>query len=578
MKTPVFQRLDFKSARRDFAEPTELLYEIDRRVRERGDDGVWIYRPPLEALLAMVPSDSGLPLFGLPFAVKDNIDVSGWPTTAGCPEFTYTAKEDAAVVACLRRLGAIPVGKTNLDQFATGLVGTRSPYGIPRSVYHDEYLSGGSSSGSAVAVAAGLASFSLGTDTAGSGRVPAAFNAIVGVKPTRGIVSARGVVPACRSLDCVSVFGTNVADSFEVFAHLRGFDPEDPFSRRHEISALPPVTPRIGIPREDELIFAGDEEMRRLYEDACRHCRKLGWETVEIDFQPFRHAAELLYSGPWLAERFAAVGEFLLNHPDSGHPVVREIIENGAKFSGCDAFRGTYELARLRRVTDREWERMDALLLPTTPTTFRVDQVLADPVRLNSTLGTYTNFVNLLDLAALAVPAGFREDGLPFGVTFVAPAFGDDLLAILGTHFLGEPEPAISKQYVDVSVVGAHLSGQPLNRQLTSRGARLLKSCRTAVNYRLFALANTTPPKPGLVRTLGFTGPGIETEVWRLTPRAFGEFVAEVPAPMGIGTITLDDGSEVKGFLCEVAALDRARDITEFGGWRAYCTLRDHDR
>jgi allophanate hydrolase len=568
MKRPTFPRLDFATVRSNLSDPVELLREIDRRIRERGEDGVWIHRPSLDDLLASVPTDRSLPLFGLPFAVKDNIDVDGWPTTAACPEFAYDAKEDAAVVARLRQLGAIPIGKTNLDQFATGLVGTRSPYGIPRSIYHDDYISGGSSSGSAVAVAAGLASFALGTDTAGSGRVPAAFNGLVGLKPTRGVVSTRGVVPACRSLDCVSVFGANVGDAHEVFSYVRAFDSEDPFARVASPPAVLPVTPRIGIPREDQLTFSGDGGMQKLYAQARVRCQVLGWAIVEIDFTPFRDAAALLYSGSWVAERFAAVGEFLLNHPDAGHPVVKQIIENGARFSAFDAYRGEYELARLRRLAEREWGRMDAMLLPTTPTTFRVEEVLADPLQLNSTLGTYTNFVNLLDLAALAVPAGFRADGLPLGVTFMTPAFGDDFLAVLGAEFLGEGCLTVRQEYVDVSVVGAHLSGQPLNQQLTSRNAQLLKTCRTASNYRLFALSNTTPPKPGLVRTPGFSGQGIETEVWRLSPRAFGQFVAEVPAPMGIGTVSLDDGTQVKGFLCEVAALDGARDITEFGGWR----------
>jgi allophanate hydrolase len=573
MKVPTFPRLEFANVRRDFADPAELLREIDRRIRARGDDGVWIHRPPLDELLANVPAGKSLPLYGLPFAVKDNIDVAGWPTTAACPEFSYTAKEDAVVVARLRELGAIPIGKTNLDQFATGLVGTRSTYGIPRSVFHGDYISGGSSSGSAVAVAAGLASFALGTDTAGSGRVPAAFNALVGLKPTRGVVSTRGVVPACRSLDCVSVFGANVMDAYEILSRIRQFDPEDSFARKEFTPILAPAIPRIGILRANQLTFCGDAEMQRLYEEAQTRCGKLGWEIVEIDFAPFQDAAALLYSGPWVAERFAAVGEFLQRNQSAGHPVVRGIIENAVKFSAVDTFRGTYELARLRRLADQGWERMDALLLPTTPTIFRVEDVLADPVQLNTALGTYTNFVNLLDLAALAVPAGFRADGLPLGVTFIAPAFGDDFLAALGAQFLGEPHLSIPQEYVDVSVVGAHLRGQPLNHQLTSLGARLLKTCRTAVSYRLFALANTTPPKPGLVRSPGFSGPGIETEVWRLTPRAFGEFVAKVPVPMGIGTVTLDDGSEVKGFLCEVAALDGARDITEFGGWRGWLNL-----
>ncbi len=550
----------------------DSIRELDRRIRERGDDGVWIYRPPLDVLLASLPADESLPLFGQTFAVKDNIDVAGWPTTVGCPEFSYVAKEDAPVVARLRALGATPVGKTNLDQFATGLVGVRSPYGIPRSVFSEAHISGGSSSGSAVAVAAGLVNFSLGTDTAGSGRVPAAFNNIVGLKPTRGVLSTRGVVPACRSLDCVSILAANVADAHAVFAVAREFDASDPFSRRWE-PALRNIT-RIGVPSAGQLEFFGDDAMRALFATARERCVALGCEIVEIDFEPFRDAARLLYAGPWVAERAAAVGEFLDANPQAGHPVVRQIITGGAKQSAVQYFRASYELARLRRLAEPEWAKMDALLLPTTPTIYTVEEVLADPVRLNSNLGTYTNFVNLLDLCGLAVPAGFRPDGLPLGVTFLAPAFHDDSLAKLGAAFLGEAPIHVAAAGVELSVVGAHLSGQPLNRQLTSRGAQLVKTCRTAPEYRLYALANTTPPKPGLVRAPGFAGPGIETEVWRMSFAAFGEFVAEVPTPMGIGSVVLDDGSTVKGFLCEVAALDGAREITEFGGWRAFLAAR----
>lgn len=545
----------------------KMLSEIDGRIRERGDDGVWIHRPALEEMLSSVPSDESLPLFGRTFAVKDNIDVAGWPTTAGCAEFSYTPTHDAPVIAKLRALGAIPLGKTNLDQFATGLVGTRSPFGIPRSVFSKAHISGGSSSGSAVAVAAGLADFALGTDTAGSGRVPAAFNNIVGLKPTRGVLSMRGVVPACRSLDCVSIFARTVAEAQRVFAAVREFDALDPFSRPWKPAVR--ELRRIGVPRADQLEFYGDEEMRALYEQA-----KQRFDVVEIDFAPFRDAAKLLYAGPWVAERDAAVGEFLAAHPQAGHPVVRGIIEGAGRYSATDAFRASYELARLRRLADAEWDKMDALLLPTTPTIYTVEEVLADPVRLNSNLGLYTNFVNLLDLCALAVPAGFRGDGLPLGVTFIAPAFHDDELAKLGAAFLGEAPPAIAPGGVALSVVGAHLSGQPLNRQLTSRGAQLVKTCRTANDYRFYALANTTPPKPGLVRAPGFAGPGIETEVWRLSHEAFGEFVAEVPAPMGIGSVVLDDGTTVKGFLCEVAALEGSREITEFGGWRGFLAGR----
>jgi allophanate hydrolase len=565
---PRFPLLDLATVRRDFADPATLLREIDRRICGRGDDSVWIHRPSLDALLASIPPDPSLPLFGIPFAVKDNIDVAGWPTTAACPEFTYVAREDASIVARLRALGAIPIGKTNLDQFATGLAGTRSPYGIPRSVFSEEYISGGSSSGSAVAVAAGLVSFALGTDTAGSGRVPAAFNHLIGLKPTRGVLGTRGVVPACRSLDCVSLFATSVTDASAIFGVAREFDAGDSFARPWH--PAPILGNRLGIPRADQLEFCGDEEMRGLYAKAQQRCAALGYELIEIDFSPFRDCAKLLYAGPWVAERYAAVGEFLDANPGAGHPVVRKIIGGASCYSAIDAFRAGYELAHLRRLAEAEWEKMDAMLLPTTPTIVTVEQLLADPIRLNSLLGTYTNFVNLLDLCALAVPAGFRRDGLPLGVTFLAPAFTDDALARIAAQFLDEPAITTSPAFVDLSVVGAHLSGHPLNRQLTSRDARLVKTCRTAKDYRLYALANTTPPKPGLVRAPAFAGPGIETEVWRLTNEAFGQFVAEVPAPMGIGNVTLEDGTSVKGFLCESAALEGAQEITSFGGWRSF--------
>jgi allophanate hydrolase len=565
---PRFPRLSLETIRRDFPDPEVLLEEIERRIAARGQDAVWIWRPSTEQMLKHLPRDQSLPLFGIPFAVKDNIDVAGWPTTAGCPAFQYLAAEDAPVVARLRALGAFPIGKTNLDQFATGLVGTRSPFGIPRSVFHEDYISGGSSSGSAVAVAAGLVAFALGTDTAGSGRVPAAFNDLVGLKPTRGLLSTRGVVPACRSLDCVSIFSASVADARTLFSAAKGFDEDDPFSRIWREGWR--EVRRIGIPPSEQLEFFGDPEMSDLYTAARARCEALGFECVEIDLTPFLDAARLLYAGPWVAERTAAVGSFIAARGEECHPVVRQIIEGGDRYSAVETFQASYELARLRRRAEQEWERMDALLLPTTPTTYRVEEVLANPLALNANLGTYTNFVNLLDLCALAVPAGFRADGVPLGVTFMAPAFWDEALAALGGQFLGESAGPAPAGFVDLSVVGAHLAGQPLNHQLVSRGARLLQTCRTAPDYRLYALANTVPPKPGLVREPGFSGLGIETEVWRMDTAAFGSFVAEVPTPMGIGTVTLADGTTVKGFLCEVAALDGSEEITAHGGWRAW--------
>jgi allophanate hydrolase len=380
----------------------------------------------------------------------------------------------------------------------------------------------------------------------------------------------RGVVPACRSLDCVSLFAASVADAHEAFARVRTFDPADPFAR--EWRSHWTEVRRIGVPRPDQLEFFGDDEARRLYLGAIERCRALGCELEEIDFEPFRSAAALLYAGPWVAERYAAVGGFLENHRDAGHPVTSRIILDARKYSAVDAFKASYELARLRKVVDRTWTKCDALLLPTTPTAYTVDQLLKEPIELNSRLGTYTNFSNLLDLCALAIPAGFRADRIPLGVTLMASAFHDDALAQFGATVLGEPASIAPARpgYVDLSVVGAHLSDQPLNHQLTSRGARLVKTCRTAADYRLFALANTQPSKPGLTRDPGFAGPGIETEVWRLGYEAFGQFVAEVPAPMGIGNVTLEDGTSVKGFLCEIAALSGARDISSFGGWRPF--------
>jgi allophanate hydrolase len=576
MSTPLrFPPLTLTSLRAQYAagaEPAEIVSTIYDRIARRGQDAVWIHVPPMEEVLAAWPEDRSLPLYGVPFAVKDNIDVAGWPTTAACPAFSYRAKEDAAVVAGLRAAGAVPVGKTNLDQFATGLVGTRSPYGSPTSVFNAEYLSGGSSSGSAVAVAAGLVAFALGTDTAGSGRVPAAFNDLVGWKPSRGLLSARGLVPACRSLDCISIFSHSVSEGDELLAHAGGYDAADSFSRR--APASPPVAfpLRLGVPAVTQRNFFGDKAAAALFEAAIAKCEALGHRCVEIDFSIFHEAARLLYAGPWVAERLATVKAFLPEHPAAMDPIVREIIEGGGRFSAVDAFEGMYELERLRRRAAGEWEKMDALLLPTTGTTYRISEVLAKPVELNTNLGYYTNFVNLLDLCALAVPAGFRpENGLPFGVTFMAPAFSEATLSALGRQFLGEPAPAVAPPAgVLLAVVGAHLSGQPLNRQLTDRHARLERTCRTAPGYRLYALANTAPPKPGLVREPGFAGPGIEVEVWSLSHEAFGDFVAEVPPPMVIGTVQLEGGASCKSFLCEPYALAGAKEITQFGAWRAF--------
>lgn len=581
--------------------PEAVLDAVYARINERDERPVWIHLRTraeagrqLEAAQARKAAGADLPLFGIPFAVKDNIDVAGLPTTAGCPDFAYSPDRSATVVQRLVEAGAILIGKTNLDQFATGLVGTRSPYGIPSSVFDDRYVSGGSSSGSGVAVGAGLVSFALGTDTAGSGRVPAAFNNVVGLKPTKGLVSAGGVVPACRTQDVVSIFAGTAGDALAVLKVMGAYDPADPYSRKAPAAATEPAAwPlgfRFGVPR-DGLEFFGDEAAARLFAAAADRLEALGGTRVEIDFTPFREAAQLLYSGPWVAERLAAIRDFAAASPDSIHPVVRGIMLGAEAIGAVDAFADMYRLAELTRKADAEWAKMDVLLLPTTGTTYSIEDLLADPVRLNSNLGYYTNFVNLMDLSAIAVPAGFRpsggpKGGLPFGVTLVGPAFADGALAVLADRLhraqalpIGATRqlpqgPALDADSavpgtVRLAVVGAHLSGQPLNHQLTGRGARLVRTARTDAGYRLYALAGTVPAKPGLVRDAGGAG-GIELEIWEQTEAAFGSFVAEVPPPMAIGTVRLEDGTAVKGFLCEPAALAGAEDITGYGGWRRW--------
>lgn len=566
--------------------PSEVVRSIHERIRTRGERPVWISTVSLESMLERAaaleadPKAKDLPLYGIPFAVKDNIDAAGIATTAGCPAYAYTPSKSATVVERLLAAGAILAGKTNLDQFATGLVGVRSPFGVCSSVFDKRYISGGSSSGSAVAVASSLVSFALGTDTAGSGRVPAAFNNLVGLKPTRGAFSMSGVVPACRSLDCVSVFTKNPADVSKVFAAAAGFDPADWSSRvpARGDGAAPWLSSkfRFGVLPESQREFFGDAAAAALYAAAIERMKTRGGEAVEIDYTPFRDAAQLLYSGPWVAERLAAIELFLKDHADDVHPVVRGIIAGASKFNAVDAHRASYRLEELKRAASAEWRKMDVLLLPTTGTTYTIEQVLADPVKLNTNLGYYTNFVNLMDLAALAIPAGFRPNGLPFGVTLIGPAFSDPALLALAERFSRDDSPAPVKApgCIEVAVLGAHLTGQPLNHQLTSRGARLVSTRRTAKNYRFYALRDTVPPKPGLVREDGFAGPGIEVEIWSVPEDAFGSFVAEVPPPLAIGNAELDDGSWVKCFVCEPFAVAGSREITALGGWRAYLETR----
>ena len=553
-----------------------MIQEIFKQIRAKGERPIWISLADEDIAIARAKAvDPDLPLAGVPFAVKDNFDVEGMPTTAGCPSFSYVPSRTATVVQRLFDAGAILIGKTNMDQFATGLVGTRSPFGACSSVYDARYISGGSSSGSAIAVAKSLCTFSLGTDTAGSGRVPAAFNNLIGLKPTRGLLSTSGVVPACRSLDCVSVFAKTVRDARAIWEVARGFDCDDPYSRTlpQGAGSAPWLSGsfRFGIPNEAQLKFFGDDDAPRLYQQAAERLESIGGIRTTIDFTVFQEAAQLLYSGPWVAERFASVGEFLSSARDGVNEIVKNIILGGAKYSATDTFRSMYQLEALKQKAAEQWSCMDVLLLPTTGTIYTHDAIAADPVRLNANLGFYTNFVNLMDLAAIAVPAGFRPNGLPFGVSLIAPAFSDEALLSLAGQYLGEhDDERIAPGCVLLAVAGAHLTGQPLNHELTNRGGRLVKTCRTSGDYRLYALSNTKPAKPGLVREPKFNGWGIEVEVWAVPENTFGGFVAGIPAPLGIGTIQLEDGSSVKGFICEPAALSGAEEITRFGGWRSY--------
>ncbi len=574
--------------------PADIVARSYARIRAHDDPAIFIALREESAVLAEAEAlardgDNSLPLYGIPVAVKDNIDVKGLPTTAACPAFAYRPHRDATAVARVRAAGALILGKTNLDQFATGLVGTRTPYGIGRNLFDDRLIPGGSSTGSALAVAAGFTPLALGTDTAGSGRVPAGFANIVGLKPSCGMVSTAGLVPACRTLDCVSVFALTVDDAMTMLGVIAGADAADPYSRARPLPAVAPMPRgvRLGVPLPGERLFFGDKISAAAYDEALARLAELGAKIVEIDIEPFYAAARLLYEGPWVAERFLTAKDLIASSPESLHPVTRQIILAGAHGTAADAFAAFYQLEVLRRVRDHTFRSIDALVLPTAPTIYTVEQVLADPIHLNSRLGTYTNFVNLLDLCGLAVPASMRDDGIPFGITLLARAGEDAALAAIGREFhaatglplgalkarqppLAKPAAAPLSGEIAVAVVGAHLSGMPLNDELRAAGARLIGRAATAPHYRLFALSGTKPPKPGLLRVKNGAGAAIEVEVWALDAAAFGRFVAAVPPPLSIGTLDLADGRPVKGFLVEADAVDGARDISSFGGWRAF--------
>lgn len=578
--------------------PAEVIDDVLQRCADYEENNIWIRRlnrdeidPYLDRLQTQSPD--ALPLYGIPFAIKDNIDLAGIPTTAACPAFAYTPDKSAFVVEQLIQAGAIPVGKANMDQFATGLVGTRSPepWGPCRNAFNKDMISGGSSSGSAVAVALGLVSFALGTDTAGSGRVPAAFNNIVGLKPSRGLISTRGVVPACRSLDCVSIFALSTDDAERVLKQTAVYDGDDDFARANPFEnnqrhyGLPQGAFNFGVPQADQLEFFGNTSSQQLFAQSVARLEAMGGKPQRIDFSPFLAAARLLYEGPWVAERYVAIEAMISQQPDALLPVIRTIIGGAQGKTAIDAFKAEYQMQHYRKLTRHILEQMDFLLIPTAGTIYTIDAVQADPIKLNSNLGYYTNFMNLLDCAGISVPAGFQSDGLPWGVTFVALAMQDRKLLSYANRWqqtmgltLGATQQLLPESKsrsvefahsIPVVVCGAHLEGLPLNWQLTERGATLLEKTATSAAYRMYVLPDGPPYRPGLIRDEQ-QGKAIEVEVWNVPKAGFGSFVAAIPAPLGIGKVELMDGQWLPGFICESHAVYNSEEITGLGGWRRY--------
>ncbi|MBZ9792556.1 allophanate hydrolase [Rhizobium sp. 3T7] len=580
-----------------------IIDKVFARLAEVNDPGIFLHLADREALLAEADALGAFdaeakPLWGIPFAVKDNIDVAGMPTTAACPDYSYLPTVDATVVRLLKEAGALVIGKTNLDQFATGLVGVRSPYPIPRNAIDANLVPGGSSSGSAVATAQGIVSFALGTDTAGSGRVPAGLNNIVGLKPSVGALSTMGVIPACRTLDCVSIFALTVDDAWRVFGTVARYDVADAYSKDIPAAGyglLPPVL-TIGTPAKADRQFFGDAVMEASYENALELLATLGHRLVEVPFENFYKVANLLYEGAWVAERYAGVKAFFDANETSFHPVTRKIYGAARTLSAADAFNGLYALQALKKTVQPIIDSVDLLCVPTAPSHYTLADLAADPIRENSRLGTYTNFVNLLDMCGIAVPTGKRADGLPASVTLLALSGRDSLTAALAREIhqaagvrLGAtgwslpsapPKPTTNAQseMIDLVVVGAHLSGMQLNVQLRDLDAVFSREAQTSDAYRLYALAGQVPAKPGMIRVEPGRGGRIDVEVWRLTPAAFGQFVAAIPSPLGIGSITLSNGAVVKGFLVEPAAITGATDITDYGGWRNYVAAQAEQR
>jgi allophanate hydrolase len=559
------------------ASPSEVVDDTLGRIADRGDDGAWISVAERSELLLRAkqleahPDPTSLPLYGIPFGVKDSIDVAGVPTTLACPDYAYVPDGTAPVVQRLLDAGAIYVGKTNLDQFATGLNGTRTPYGLPRSVFGGGLISGGSSSGSALAVAGGEVPFAVATDTAGSGRVPPALNGIVGLKPSRGLISTVGLVPACRSLDCISLMARSVPDIDRVLDVVAAPDDRDPYSRSR-IREIPDLSSiRIGLPDIGELEFFGDRPMRDAHLAARSRIGLQFNRVVTAPFGPFLAAGELLYQGPWVAERLTEFGDFLADHPDSVLPVIRTIMSGGSAYSAVDVFAAQHRLGELQAQVRRLWRDMDVLVLPAIGTTFTVEQELADPIATNTMLGHYTHFGNLLDLCGAVVPAGLTLDGRPAALMVLGPALSDDRVLAVAGALSGHPvtPPPVAND-VTLVVVGHHLSGQPRSRDLVEHGGRVLATTTTAQRYRLLRTGGPGPV-PVLV-TAPEGGAAIEVETWRLPAAALADILARSSPSVCLGRVELADGSTEIGFVADTSALDDEdlSDITAFGGWRAY--------
>jgi allophanate hydrolase len=572
--------------------PADVIEEIFNRLEAVNDPGIFIHLCDKDSLIAQAnalgPYDPDMPLWGIPFAAKDNIDVAGIPTTAACPAYAYTPDKDAFVIAKLRAAGALMIGKTNLDQFATGLVGVRTPYGAPLNSVDPDIVPGGSSGGSGVIVGHGIVTFSLGTDTAGSGRVPAALNNIVGLKPTLGTLSASGVVPACRTLDTVSIFAMTVDDAYKVYSVAQEFDPADAYSKQivHQDMFATSTPIRVGVPDQASIEFFGDTIQAEAFARDVALLETLGVEITHINFEPFYNIARMLYQGAWVAERYTVIEALLADDPNAVHPVTKQIITHAMTMSAADTFRGMYRLADLKRMAEPLLAGLDALCVPTIPRFYSVKDLEVDPVTPNNNFGTYTNFVNLLDMCGIAVPTAPRSDGRPGSITLLAPAGMDATVASLARYFetdcertLGASKFALTdppdlpvkvSDRIELAVCGAHMSGLPLNAQLTDLGATFVREAKTAAKYHFYALAGGAPARPGLIRSEKAKATSIVLEIWSVPKSEVGAFLEQIPAPLGIGSIELSDNSWVKGFLCEKSGVEGATDISHFGNWRKF--------